>query len=315
MNAPVDARARQLAREAAQWLALQDAGPLDDGQIDALQRWRARSAAHEALWQKAEALRTQFSAVPSSLAVACLDRPDPDRRRLLGQALAIGTLAPLAWYGYRQLPVDSWRADLHTATGERRGHVLAGGGRVHLNTASAVNLSVQGGQHVVQLVRGEIAVDCVGPLQVQTAQGAVVATQASFCVRQQGQHYRVSVSDGAVRLQTAQGGALSLQAGQRVTLAAGGAGPIEAFDVQLPGWQQGLLMVENQPLGDVLRELDRYRPGLLRWDPALDRLSVTGTFQLDDNDRILALLAASLPLQVHYRTRYWVSLTPRKQPA
>jgi hypothetical protein len=65
----------------------------------------------------------------------------------------------------------------------------------------------------------------------------------------------------------------------------------------------------------LLRELRRYRPGLLRWDPALERLRVTGTFQLDDNDRILALLAASLPLQVHYRTRYWVSLTPRKQPA
>ena len=89
------------------------------------------------------------------------------------------------------------------------------------------------------------------------------------------------------------------------------AGRVEAFDTRQPDWQQGVLIVENRALGAVLRELDRYRPGVLRWDPALERLAVTGTFRLEDTDKTLALLAASLPIEVHYRTRYWVSLVPR----
>jgi transmembrane sensor len=72
-------------------------------------------------------------------------------------------------------------------------------------------------------------------------------------------------------------------------------------------------MANNQPLGDFLRELDTYRPGVLRWEPELEALSVTGSFRLDDTDRILSLLAASLPLEVQMRTRYWVTLQSRKK--
>ncbi|MNP76958.1 fec operon regulator FecR [compost metagenome] len=71
-------------------------------------------------------------------------------------------------------------------------------------------------------------------------------------------------------------------------------------------------MAQNQPLGDFLRELGTYRPGVLRWALELESLRITGSFRLEDTDRVLALLAASLPLEVHSRTRYWVTLVPRK---
>jgi transmembrane sensor len=54
--------------------------------------------------------------------------------------------------------------------------------------------------------------------------------------------------------------------------------------------------------------LERYRPGVLRWDPSLETLRVTGSFRLDDTDRILNLLAQTLGLEVQARTRYWVTL-------
>ncbi|MDV9034426.1 FecR domain-containing protein [Pseudomonas sp. RAC1] len=315
MTSPGRGDARQLAREAARWLALQDAGPLDGDQARALQQWRARSDAHEALWQKAQTLRQRFAQVPAPLAVACLDRPDPERRRVMRQMLGVAVLAPIAWAGYRQLPLSSWRADLRTATGERRAVALAGGTRLQLNTASAVNLDFAEGHHRLQLVQGEISLDSPGQLWVQTRDGVLQAEAASLCVREQHQGCLVSVSRGRVSLQPLAGPRLQLQAGQRATLAPAAVTGLQAFDAQLPGWQQGLLIVDDRPLGELLRELDRYRPGVLRWDPAVERLPVTGTFQLDDTDRILALLAASLPVQVHYRTRYWVSLTPGKKIA
>jgi transmembrane sensor len=120
------------------------------------------------------------------------------------------------------------------------------------------------------------------------------------------------VVSGSVQLQPLHGPALQLNAGQLVNLQTSGAGPVTLFDAKMPGWRDGVLMAQNQPLGDFLRELSRYRSGLLRWEPALESLRVTGSFRLDDTDKVLALLAASLPLEVHSRTRFWVTLAPRK---
>jgi transmembrane sensor len=118
---------------------------------------------------------------------------------------------------------------------------------------------------------------------------------------------------GSVQLQPLHGPALVLQQGQQVSLQASGAGAVTAFDALMPGWRDGVLMAQNQPLGDFLRELSRYRSGVLRWDPALESLRITGSFRLDDTDQVLALLAASLPVDVHTRTRFWVSLVPRAE--
>ncbi|NER62061.1 sugar ABC transporter substrate-binding protein, partial [Pseudomonas sp. MAFF212428] len=48
--------------------------------------------------------------------------------------------------------------------------------------------------------------------------------------------------------------------------------------------------------------------------PALEALRVTGSFRLDNTDRVLSLLAASLPLEVQSRTRYWTTLVARPAP-
>lgn len=150
------------------------------------------------------------------------------------------------------------------------------------------------------------------PLTIQTKFGQIIVSQSEICVRQQARGCRVSVYSGAVQLKPLQGAALALRTGQQVSLQATGVGPISPFDVLAPGWREGVLMAKNQPLGDFLRELSTYRPGVLRWEPELEALRVTGSFRLDDTDRVLALLAASLPLEVHSRTRYWVTLLPRK---
>jgi transmembrane sensor len=90
---------------------------------------------------------------------------------------------------------------------------------------------------------------------------------------------------------------------------------VTRVDLTQPGWRDGVLMAQNQPLGDFLRELGRYRPGVLRWDDALGSLRVTGSFRLENTDKVLALLSASLPLDVQMRTRYWVTLSLRKNIA
>jgi transmembrane sensor len=62
------------------------------------------------------------------------------------------------------------------------------------------------------------------------------------------------------------------------------------------------------PLGELVQELARYRPGYLGCAPEVAQLQVSGAFALDDTDQALAALAASFAVQVRYRTRYWVQV-------
>ncbi|WP_092281446.1 FecR domain-containing protein [Pseudomonas prosekii] len=299
-------------RAAARWLALVESGSASDQDRAELQRWRDSHSTHEQAWQKAQMLRQRFADLPSALAMASLDRPQPSRRTVIKRAVGAVALVPAAWLISRQLPLDVWSADLRTATGEGKKVQLTDGSSLQLNTASAVDIDLS--KRLLKLVEGEIALNVPGtkPLTIQTHFGQIVVSQSEVCVRQGASGCKVSVRKGAVQLQPLRGPVFSLRGGQQVSLRAAGAGNVEPFDVLAPGWRDGVLMAQNQPLGDFLRELSSYRPGVLRWEPELESLRVTGSFRLDDTDRILALLAASLPIEVHSRTRYWVTLLPRK---
>lgn len=303
---------REVVRSAARWLALLESGSASEEDHAELQHWRDSAVNNERAWQKAQQLRQRFSSLPANLAMATLDRPDEARRAALKSILGVVVLGPAVWLLGRQLPLEVWRADLHTAIGEHQRLTLADGSVLQLNTDSAVNVDLSARQ--IKLIRGEIALNVPGsaPLTIEGPYGRIVLSQGEVCVRLDESDCRVSVVRGSVQVQPLQGPALLLQAQQQISLHRNGAGPVTAFDAMLPGWRDGVLTAQNQPLGDFLRELGRYRPGLLRWEPELEALRVTGSFQLDNTDRVLSLLAASLPVEIHRRTRYWVTLAPRK---
>lgn len=315
MHQELSSNAREVARAAARWLVLLESGTANEVDHARLQDWRNSHSSHESAWQKAQHLRQRFSGLPANVAMATLDRPDLARRDVLKRALGVAALVPAAWLLGRELPLDVWRADLHTATGEHKQFPLADGSLLQLNTDSAVNVDLVA--RLLTLVRGEIALKVPGrvPLTIQVPYGRIIVSHGEVCVRLDERICRVSVISGSVRLQPLHGSLLDLGEGQAANLQATGAGPVGTFDASQAGWREGVLVAHNQPLGDFLRELSRYRPGLLRWDPALEALRITGSFRLDNTDRVLALLAASLPVEVHSRTRFWVTLVPRKNTA
>lgn len=302
---------REVVRRAAQWLALLESGDASEEDHARLQRWRDSCGSHERAWQKAQQLRQRFFGLPTKLAIATLDRPDKARRAMLKRALGAVTLIPTAWLLGRQLPLDVWRADLQTAVGEHKRLMMADGSILQLNTDSAVNVDLTARR--LTLVRGEMALKVPGsaPLTIEAPYGRIMVSQSEVSVRLNESDCRVSVVSGTVQLYPLQGPALALHARQQVSLKRSGTGPVSAFDASLPGWRDDVLTAQNQSLGDFLRELGRYRPGVLRWEPALENLRVTGSFRLDNTDRVLSLLTASLPVDVQMRTRYWVTLVPR----
>ena len=305
---------RQIAEDAAHFLVLLESGSASADDRARLQRWREQSPHHEQTWQKAQGLRQRFAGLPPELAMASLDRPDSGRRAVLKRALIVAALLPAGWMLAQQAPIAALRADLRTAAGSRRDLRLQDGSLLQLDTASALNIDLEQGTRLLTLIEGEMALNMAGnvpPMTIQTRQGRVQASGAELCIRQQGDQCLVYVWRGDVELSAQHGQSLRLRSGQQATMSAESISSVRAFDVRQPGWRQGVLSVENQPLGVFLAELSRYRPGILRWQPELERLNVTGTFRLDDTDQILKLLAASLPVQVVSRTRYWVTLSLR----
>jgi transmembrane sensor len=49
---------------------------------------------------------------------------------------------------------------------------------------------------------------------------------------------------------------------------------------------------------------------VLRCDPAVADLRLSGTFPLGDPDAILQVIAQTLPIKLQFVTRYWVTLVP-----
>lgn len=298
-------------REAAEWLALLESGAAGEGERQQLQAWRHAHPEHERAWQAALRLQQRFAAVPSRLAMASLQPADRNRRTALRQLLGLAVVVPTGWWLTRELPLEAWTADLSTATGERRSLTLADGSLLQLNTATAVDLDQT--RRRLTLVRGELSLRVPGAqaLTLDTRFGTLTVERAEVCVQQDDEGCDVRVVSGSVEVRPLMGLGLALGKGQQLRLSTLGIGAIEPFSATLLSWRQGVLIAQDQPLGEFLQQFSRYRPGLLRWDPAVADLRVTGSFQLADTDRVLTLLAATLPVELQWRTRFWVTLKPR----
>ncbi|WP_095108543.1 FecR domain-containing protein [Pseudomonas sp. Irchel 3E20] len=300
---------------AAQWFARLESGTATAEDQQAWHRWRGADPLHEQAWQRMESVREQLAGVPGKLAAPALRGAERSRRQVLRSVLVLASAGSVGWLGWRSEASQQRFADYHTAVGERREVRLADGSSLLLNTNTSVNVRFDGQQRLLHLLAGEILVSTAAdplrrPFRVETRQGRVLALGTRFIVRAEGVGGEVAVLDKAVQVSLAgQRTALRLEAGQRVALQAQGLGPVRANDASVGAWQQGSLIAIDRPLGELLAELARYRVGVLRCDPAIAGLKVSGAFPLDDTDLALAALHSAFGLKITRYTRYWVSVS------
>ncbi len=148
------------------------------------------------------------------------------------------------------------------------------------------------------------------PFVVQTPQGEAQALGTRFSVRLIDDRTEVMVFEHAVLARPAHGAPVRIDAGQRGSFTRGQAGALAPVDDSAALWEQGMLVVRDQRLADVVAELARHRPGVLRCSPEVAGLRVSGALSLRDTDAALHALADRLPIAVRRLTRYWVSVGP-----
>lgn len=306
---------REVARQAAHWLMLLHSEEANEQHYRACEQWRRACPEHERAWQKVERVQQQLGLLPLPLAKSTLGR---ERRQLMKTLLVLAAVAPAGYAGWQWAGGHRhWLADLHTATGERRTQRLEDGSRLSLNSNSAVDLRFDHQQRLIILHHGELLIDSgkdpLRPLRIRTAEGTLQALGTRFSVRrfETPGATRLTVFEGAVRAQPDQAAPTVVSAGQQLTFDRAHLGPLSAASETLASWVDGRLIVEDWPLQQFLDELARYRHGWLRQDLGNNALRISGTFQLDNTDAILAALPETLPVDVQWRTRYWVRVSTR----
>lgn len=306
-----------LLGEAADWLIRFQSSDDSTATRRVFERWRAQSAAHAAAWQRAETMLDSFRQVPAGIGRRTLGGlAQPGRRRAL-QAFGLFAIATPTWLAWRHQPWADWRADLATATGEQKTLELADGTRLVLNTASAVYVAFTAGERRLRLIKGEILVTTgkdrspqPRPFIVETAEGSIRPIGTRFSVRQLPGETHAAVFAGAVDITTAGGERRVLSAGEQATFQFGRIGTDTPVDTVAAMWAQGMLVARDLNLVDLIAELARYRPGILRCHPTVASLRVSGAFPLTDTDASLDLLVKTRPLALSRVTRYWVSVEP-----
>jgi transmembrane sensor len=232
----------------------------------------------------------QFAETPSA-------RPAPgrlhaSRRALIGGALAASVTAYVAARSPLGLwpSLDEMFADYHTRTGEQRRVALRSGVTLDLNTQTSVAL--RSGRQA-ELIDGETLATVDVPddrrFILGAAKGQVSAVRARFNVRRTPRGVSVTCVSGQTNV-TCGAQLATLQAGQRVDYAAAGLGAVVPASVDVAAaWRNGLIIFRDQPLREVIDNVNRYRANkIVVMNAALAGQRMSGSLHLDRLDEIVA---------------------------
>ncbi len=314
----------EVIEQAIAWRVRLESGQTSADDHVACRYWRAAHPHHEQAWIRLVTLGARVKTLPAQLAHATLDNSAP-ARQALSRRTALKSFAILLGAGVLTVTAREstlWQpllADYSTGVGERRTLTLADGTRVVLNTDTAIDVRFDAQQRIVTLRRGEIFIvtapdtaPLARPFSVQTPHGSVRALGTRFLVRAQDASSLVSLFNGALDILPQHvARPVRLEAGQQLRFTVDQSSIIEAAQTDAAAWTEGVIVAKAMRLVDLVAELDRHRPGVIRCDASVADLRISGVFPLADTDSILTALHRTLPITIETHTRYWVTLSHR----
>ncbi|NWK94385.1 iron dicitrate transport regulator FecR [Sphingobium lactosutens] len=306
-------RNRALSDEAIDWIVRLRSGEATDKDREDFDAWCMRSPAHAAAIDEAAEILAKLgdsgSARDHRMTGAALRISAPlaqshaiNRRMILGGGIAAGLVAGLGSSGIFG-PPSRLLADYGTGVGERRRLRLADGSTIWLNTASALSVALSGRERRLTLHAGEalfeVAKDRHRPFIVEAGSGEAEALGTIYSVRRHGDLAEVAVREGRVAVRSGRD-STRLVAGQRLTFGEGLLGAVRSADMTaMAAWVRGKLIFNDQPVADVMAEMERYHHGrIIVLGDRLRSLNVTGVFALDDPESLFRSVAGTAGAQV-----------------
>lgn len=316
MTKPQDSQAESIRARAIDWFVQLDGRQPTREEAEALNAWLAADRRHRQAYGEIRQMWRELGMLERAA-------PQPQRHagavyslfsgwRLAATASAMAALALVALI--LDLPMRL-RADARTGIGEISEIRLPDGSKVTLGANSAIDLDYTAQRRGLRLLRGEalfeVAADAERPFEVLAADGMQRALGTAFTVRLLPDgadvialEHRISVSYPA-----GSNNAVTLSPGQRLRYSEGsGLGQVRAGDTAAAAaWARGKLVYVDQPLHQVIDELNRYYQGrIVISDRALASRRISGVFETKDPLATLDAIERSLNL---HSSRYgWLIL-------
>ena len=241
------------------------------------------------------------------------EQPRFGRRVAIALAAAL-VLGMAGWAGISWLESPDNYA---TALGERRVVTLADGSRVALDANSQVTVRYTKSARLLELVHGQarfdVAHDVERPFSVLAGAQKIIATGTAFNVDLNGSRVLVTLIEGhvvvvdekstvhamgvpepAIRHQS-----VELKAGQQLTALPETPPVIETANIQrATAWMNGQLMIDNEPLSQVIAQVNRYTAAPIEIrDSEVGAMRISGVFNTGDVAGVLDIVTHYLPVR------------------
>jgi transmembrane sensor len=303
----------QAMAEAGAWLARLQRSDVGEADGLAFEAWLDAAPGNRPAYRRALSVWQEFEANAAAVLgeLSPIEEPVMTRRMTIrswwvggaGVALAAG-LAVALLPGLLAQPVTE---TFVTGKGQHQHVKLADGSVIDLNAETKLTVTLARAERKVVLGDGEaifdVAPDKARPFTVAAADHLVRVVGTQFDVRNRQGALTVTVARGKVQVRpltaAVAGRAFLLTPGERLAVAAGGAEQLAAVDPQETfSWRAGRLVYRDQPLGDVVADLNRQFVDQIEiGDPELAKLPITGVIVLDDPRTVTQRLSLMLPVR------------------
>ncbi len=300
-------------REATEWFVRLQSDGAGERDWLAFETWLGTSDAHQAAFQKVEALWIDLEAAdnpasalnPNTVVAFKVRKLKPLGIWLasgaIAAALVIGVGAPSLWHIIAKPATPA--QTISTAKGERRMLTLGDGTRIDMNSATTLTVRLDRHERTLDLLGGEVACEVAHdpsrPFAVRTGDRRITDIGTVFDVLRQGHSTHVTVEKGEVAVTGVGDASNTVIAGQQLVHEDGAANStVHAVDVaNALAWRSGRLIYHDATLRTLAAELSEYFPTPIRvQDNRTAELQFSGVLVLDSEDAVVGRLQAFLPV-------------------
>ena len=311
----------QIAEQAIAWFTRLQLNSLSSHEKAQFQAWKEQNPAHEQAYEEVGQLwnHTDFNL---ALGQANLSYPvrqskqKPARIYRKHWVPALAMAAGFALFVILSDPMTRLQADFYTSLGDQQTVQLSDGSSITLNTDTAITLAFTGDERHINLLKGEayfsVQTDKQRPFVVSSEKTETQVLGTQFIVRYGANEDKVSVIKGLVKVSNLQKQSVFVHPDEQVTNSQSGLTAINKLANKDTAWLQGRLGFQDTPMAEVVKELDRYLPGIiLLSDNSLKDYRINARFDITHPTQALDALEQTLPIKIT-RLSKWVTVISQR---
>ena len=328
----------ELKNKALRWYVRMRSPDADDDERQAFESWLMENTMHkeaynaiEREWQELDDLDSWAKSELHILEKHMVQDENKHNNLFRVTGLAIATAMALVLLAYILVINQPEVHEYKTEKGEQLKLVLEDGSRIHLNSASSIDVRFNSEAREIHIFEGEglfdVAPERNRPFVVTVGKSKIVAVGTSFSVYYKKGEFDVTVLEGRVAIVPADmkpekmattslieidHASLLLEPDQQAYVnKQGQIAEVKIVDADnITAWNRGLIVFDGTPLRTVVKELSRYTIAQIRVADNVPDHPVTGVIKIRDQETMLKLLAEVIPVTPVKQSSQLVLLYP-----